>query len=464
MRIYGLETEFGLLATASGSRMMSPEDAARVLFRPIVEKYSANNIFLENGSRLYLDVGSHPEYATAECSDIPMLLAHDRAGEERMLELAQQADKQLENTGRAGKICLFKNNTDSYGNSYGCHENYLVSRIDDFSSFTEALIPFLVTRQLLCGAGKLLQSQGQTEFLVSQRADHMAEEVASTTTQSRPMINTRDEPHADPRRFRRMHVIVGDSNLAEVSTLLKVGTTELVLRLLEQKGPQILADAVLADPISAIKAVARDHYGRAAIELADGIQVTALDIQERYLDLCSELTDLDDVLLEVLHRWEQVLTCLRQRHLEPLATQVEWVAKFLWLQRYAEKHQLSLSDRRLAHLDLAWHQITDGGVCRLLERSGAIERLTDVSEVKTAMLAPPDNTRAALRGKFLAAARQARRDVEVDWVQLHVKDIRDGTVRLTDPFAASDQRVEDLLARLDKQSSNTTVFDSYLPL
>ena len=183
-----------------------------------------SNVFLRNGARLYLDVGSHPEYATPECDSLTSLVAHDKAGERILEGLLVDAEKRLHDEGIAGDIYLFKNNTDSAGNSYGCHENYLVGRHGEFSRLADVLIPFLVTRQLICGAGKVLQTPRGAVYCVSQRAEHIWEGVSSATTRSRPIINTRDEPHADAERYRRLHVIVGDSNMNEATTMLKVGS------------------------------------------------------------------------------------------------------------------------------------------------------------------------------------------------------------------------------------------------
>ncbi len=197
---------------------------ARYLFRRVVSWGRSSNVFLRNGSRLYLDVGSHPEYATAECDDLPTLIAHDKAGERILQDLVVDAEARLEEEGIGGDIYLFKNNTDSAGNSYGCHENFLIARAGEFSKIADGLIPFLVTRQLIAGAGKVLQSPRGASYCLSQRADHIWEGVSSATTRSRPIINTRDEPHADAERYRRLHVIVGDSNMSETTTLLKVGS------------------------------------------------------------------------------------------------------------------------------------------------------------------------------------------------------------------------------------------------
>ena len=223
-RIFGLETEFGVTCTFHGQRRLSPDEVARYLFRRVVSWGRSSNVFLRNGARLYLDVGSHPEYATAECDSLDQLVAHDKAGERILEDLLVDAERRLVDEGIGGDIYLFKNNTDSAGNSYGCHENYLVARAGEFSRLADVLLPFLVTRQLICGAGKVLQTPRGAVYCLSQRAEHIWEGVSSPPPAVRPIINTRDEPHADAERYRRLHVIVGDSNMSEVTTLLKVGS------------------------------------------------------------------------------------------------------------------------------------------------------------------------------------------------------------------------------------------------
>ena len=246
-RIFGIETEFGVTYSAPGSRPLSPEEVARYLFRKVVSWGRSSNVFLPNGSRLYLDVGSHPEYATAECDSIAQLIAHDRGGEAILHDLVQEAQTRLESEGYDGKIFLFKNNVDSAGNSYGSHENYLITRKGEFGRLADILIPFLVTRQLIAGAGRVLPAQQGGRFAFSQRADHIWEGVSSATTRSRPIINTRDEPHADAEFYRRLHVIVGDSNMSETTTMLKVGTVDLILRMVE--AGTIMTDMRLENPI-----------------------------------------------------------------------------------------------------------------------------------------------------------------------------------------------------------------------
>src|SRR5690348_17329000 len=232
-RIYGLENEYGVTCTFRGQRRLSPDEVARYLFRRVVSWGRSSNVFLRNGARLYLDVGSHPEYATPECDNPIDLVTHDKAGERILEGLLVDAERRLHEEGITGDIYPFKNHTDSAGNSYGCHENYLVARHGEFSRLADILIPFLVTRQIICGAGKVLQTPRGAVYCVSQRAEHIWEGVSSATTRSRPIINTRDEPHADAERYRRLHVIVGDSNMSEVTTLLKVGSATLVLEMIE---------------------------------------------------------------------------------------------------------------------------------------------------------------------------------------------------------------------------------------
>ena len=256
---------------------------ARYLFRRVVSWGRSSNVFLENGARLYLDVGSHPEYATPECDRISDVVVHDKAGEWILAQLVTGAQARLREEGIRGEVYLFKNNTDSVGNSYGCHENYLTERNDEFNRYTEVLIPFLVSRQIYAGAGKVLQTARGAVFCLSQRAEHIWEGVSSATTRSRPIINTRDEPHADAERFRRLHVIVGDSNMSEYATFLKVGTTSILLAMLEDSST-VLRDLTLENPIRAIREISHDITCQRRVRLANGREMRALDIQTEYLE------------------------------------------------------------------------------------------------------------------------------------------------------------------------------------
>ena len=307
-RIFGIENEYGVTCTFHGQRRLSPDEVARYLFRRVVSWGRSSNVFLKNGARLYLDVGSHPEYATPECDALETLVAHDKAGERILEGLVVDAEKRLHDEGIAGDIYLFKNNTDSAGNSYGCHENYLIGRHGEFSRLADVLIPFLVTRQLICGAGKVLQTPRGAVYCVSQRAEHIWEGVSSATTRSRPIINTRDEPHADAERYRRLHVIVGDSNMNESTTMLKVGSADLVLRMIEQG--VIFRDLTLENPIRAIREISHDLTGTRAIRLAAGRTASALDIQREYYSRAVdfvERTGDDHSAKRVLELWGRTL-------------------------------------------------------------------------------------------------------------------------------------------------------------
>ncbi|MGH3313981.1 MAG: proteasome accessory factor PafA2 family protein, partial [Streptomyces sp.] len=288
-RIFGLENEYGVTCTFRGQRRLSPYEVARYLFRRVVSWGRSSNVFLRNGARLYLDVGSHPEYATPECDSVTELVTHDKAGERILEGLLVDAERRLHEEGIAGDVYLFKNNTDSAGNSYGCHENYLVARHGEFSRLADVLIPFLVTRQLVCGAGKVLQTPRGAVYCVSQRAEHIWEGVSSATTRSRPIINTRDEPHADAERYRRLHVIVGDSNMSETTMLLKVGATDLVLRMIE--AGTVMRDLTLENPIRAIREVSHDITGQRKVRLASGREASALEVQQEYYEKAEDFCE-----------------------------------------------------------------------------------------------------------------------------------------------------------------------------
>ncbi|MFM8351821.1 MAG: Pup--protein ligase [Actinomycetales bacterium] len=451
-RIFGIETEYGVTCTFRGQRRLSPDEVARYLFRRVVSWGRSSNVFLRNGSRLYLDVGSHPEYATAECDSIPQLIAHDRAGERILEGLVVDAERRLRDEGISGDIYLFKNNTDSAGNSYGCHENYLVERSGDFARMADMLIPFLITRQILVGAGKVLHTPRGAVYCVSQRADHIWEGVSSATTRSRPIINTRDEPHADADQYRRLHVIVGDSNMSETTTLLKVGSAELVLRMLESG--VIMRDLSLENPIRAIREISHDITGRRTVRLNNGRELSALNMQWEYFEKAADFADRrgmteDPVIARTLELWGRVLKALDADDLSVIEREIDWVIKMRLLERYMDKHDLSLSSPRIAQLDLAYHDISRfRGLFYLLERRGLVERVTRDLDVFEAKSVPPQTTRAKLRGDFVKRAQERHRDFTVDWVHLKLNDQAQRTVLCKDPFASVDERVERLIASM----------------
>ncbi len=450
-RIFGLETEYGITCTFRGQRRLSPDEVARYLFRRVVSWGRSSNVFLRNGSRLYLDVGSHPEYATAECDDLPTLIAQDKAGEKILQDLVADAEARLADEGIGGDIYLFKNNTDSAGNSYGCHENFLITRTGEFSKIAEGLIPFLVTRQLIAGAGKVVQSaRGVAGYHLSQRADHIWEGVSSATTRSRPIINTRDEPHADAEKYRRLHVIVGDSTMSETTTLLKVGSAALVLELIESGVP--LRDFTFENPIRAIREISHDVTGRKAVRLSGGGEVSALDAQMDYYQRVADYVarrGSDPVTDRVLDLWGRVLKAVEAHDLSGVDTEIDWVIKKKLIDRYADRHGLALDHPRIAQLDLTYHDVRPGrGLYSLLLARGQVARVVSDAEIDKAMVQPPQTTRARLRGEFVAAAQDAGRDYTVDWVHLKLNDQAQRTVLLKDPFEPVDERVDRLIASM----------------
>ncbi len=452
-RIFGVETEYGITCTFRGQRRLSPDEVARYLFRRVVSWGRSSNVFLRNGARLYLDVGSHPEYATPECDNVVDLIAHDKAGERILEGLLVDADRRLREEGIAGDIYLFKNNTDSAGNSYGCHENYLVPRHEELGRLTDILTPFLVTRQMICGAGKVLQTPRGAVYCVSQRAEHIWESVSSATTRSRPIINTRDEPHADAERFRRLHVIVGDSNMSETTMLLKVGSTDLVLRMIEAGAVlRELRDMTLDNPIRAIREVSHDMTGRSRIRLANGREMSALEIQREYLTCAREFTSkngLNAIGKRVLEMWERALEGIETGNLDKIAREIDWVTKYQLIERYRARHDLPLSAPRIAQLDLAYHDVRRGrGLYYLLQSRGAVDRVTRDLDIFEAKSAPPQTTRAKLRGEFIRRAQEKRRDFTVDWVHLKLNDQAQRTVLCKDPFRSVDERIDRLIASM----------------
>ncbi len=449
-RIYGIENEYGVTFTHRGQRRLSPDEVSRHLFRQVVRWGRSSNVFLKNGARLYLDVGSHPEYATPECDLVGDVVTHDKAGERIIGELVTTAQQRLTEEGIRGDVFVFKNNTDSAGNSYGCHENYLTRRDDDLDQHAKVLIPFLISRQIYAGAGKLLQTPTGPRYCLSQRAEHIWEGVSSATTRSRPIINTRDEPHADAERYRRLHVIVGDSNMSEYATFLKVGATAVLLRMLEDKS-QVLRDLTLENPIRAIREISYDTGLTTTLRLANGREISAYDIQSEYLDRALRYRDSKGLPPDedrALTMWEHVMSHLMVDP-DTLWRECDWVAKRKIMESYCQRHGLGLESSRVALLDLTYHDIDRSrGLYYLAERAGAMARTTTDELIAIATTEPPQTTRARLRGAFVARATQQRRDFTVDWVHLKLNDQAQRTLLLKDPFKAYDDRVERLIDSL----------------
>ena len=449
-RIYGIETEYGVTCTLRGQRRLSPDEVARYLFRKVVSWGRSSNVFLENGARLYLDVGSHPEYATPECDSILECVAHDRAGERVLEGLVTGAEQRLRDEGIRGTIYLFKNNTDSAGNSYGCHENYLTRRTDDLSYYAETLIPFFVSRQIFAGAGHILQTARGPVFSISQRAEHIWEGVSSATTRSRPIINTRDEPHADSERFRRLHVIVGDSNMSEYTNFVKVGAAACILRMIEDP-VTMLRDLTLENPIRAIRDISHDLTCKRKVRLASGRELSALDIQRELLDRALRYADQRGFTPEeqrALEMWEHRIVSLENDPMK-LDREIDWVIKYRIVEEFRARHKLALDDPRVQMLDLQYHDIDrNRGVFYKMQSRGLVERVCTDDVIDRAKDVAPQTTRARLRGEFIKRAKDRKRDFTVDWVHLKLNDQAQRTVLCKDPFKSHDDRVDKLIASL----------------
>ncbi|MFN2388885.1 MAG: depupylase/deamidase Dop [Actinomycetota bacterium] len=383
----------------------SPLRDARGFERPSADLPSEEdsglvNIILPNASRYYVD-HAHPEYSSPECSNARDLVIWDKAGE-RILEDSIAAAHQVAPTGES--VSIYKNNSDGKGNSYGCHENYLVDRQTPFPHLVRHLIPFFVTRQVFTGAGKVGGENGAdvAGYQISQRADFFEVEVGLETTFKRPIINTRDEPHADPERYRRLHVIVGDANMSEVSTYLKVGSTAILLKMIEDDFIQ--DDFSLANPVRAMRTVSHDPTLRATIELVDGRSLSAVDLQWEFLRLAKKYVqdnDEDEIATNVLDRWELVLEGL-ERDPSSMASQLDWVAKLGLLDAYRDRDGLPWSHPKLRLIDLQYHDVQRAkSLYWKLVAKGKMERIVSDREIAFAVDHPPEDTRAYFRGECL---------------------------------------------------------------
>ena len=439
MPLLGAETEYGILAPGR------PDLHPTVLSAAVVDGYDgpgtrtrvdddgsipledAHNRFLGNGARLYVD-HAHPEYSTPEVTTPRAALLADLAGDAIVRSGAQAASAYLGTT-----VTVFKNNTDGKGASYGYHENHLLNRATPWERIVEGFLPFVVTRLPLIGAGRvgLGQASGQPGFQLSQRADFFEAITGLETTIRRPLVNTRDEPHADRSRWRRLHVIAGDANRSETSTLLKFGTASAVLEAIDTG---LLRPVALSDPLGAVKTVSRDLTCTARLELTDGRRLTAVEIQRDY-HAQVEAAGLGDP--DLLELWAFTLDRLAA---EPLScTELDWVAKLNLLESFRRRDSFDWGHPRLAQLDLAWAELTDRSPYQALVRAGRMPRLTTDAEVAAAVEQPPADTRAHLRGRLVGERTEQVAAVDWSWVTLGSGRRR---VRLDDPFLGSAADVE----------------------
>lgn len=449
-RVFGIETEYGIACLPrEGERApLDADHAARELFMPLIERYRSTNVFLPNGGRMYLDVGSHPEYATAECSTLRQVIAQDGAGQALLADLAQKTNDRFVRTEVPGVIHLFKNNVDSQGNSCGCHENYLLRRDSRFRDVADALVSFFVARQSLVGAGWV---RPDGTYVLSQRADYMDDAVSAATTRSRPIINTRDEPLARATDFRRLHVIVSDSSIAQGSTLLKVGLTHLLLSALEA-GCDI-ADLAFADPLETLRRSSADLTASTRFALRDGREWTVVEYLREIAERVSGFALDDDLADAVWDLWGRGMTALQTGEWEPVATELDFAAKAAFFDQARVRAGRDLPPATLRRLDLAYHDITPAGVGAALRGSGLLRDIVPPAEVDSACHVPPATTRAHLRGRAIRVAEERRRDLMCDWMHVRLGDSRLSTVTLSDPFATTDPAIDQILDEMERGSA-----------
>jgi Pup amidohydrolase len=477
-KVFGTETEYGI--TAAGAAEFNPVLASSVListyagslrrirwdyeqesplrdargFEPVQAREMSDedlglaNVILPNGARYYVD-HAHPEYSTPECLTPRALVIHDKAGE-RILE------RSLEELDRSGlptaALSIYKNNSDGKGNSYGTHENYLVDRATPFTDIVRDLTPFFVSRQVFTGAGKLgaeapWDERGQAIYQLTQRADFFETEVGLETTLKRPIINTRDEPHADPDKYRRLHVIVGDANMCEVAIFLKIGTTAIVLKMIEDG---FLPDLTLQSPVMALHEVSRDITCTATVSLVDGRTMSAVQLQWEYLEHAKKYVEREDDTpenREVVARWEETLAALETEPLS-LHRQLDWVAKYRLLEGYRQRDGLDWRDHKLRAIDLQYHDVRRAkGLYNRLAATDKVEHLVSEAEIEWAIMEPPEDTRAYFRGRCIS--RYPDNIAAASWDSLIMDTGRDALQRIPmrEPLRGTKVHVDDLLAQ-----------------
>ena len=428
---------------------------------PAEEDLGLANVILPNGARYYVD-HAHPEYSTPECASPRQLVVHDKAGE-RVLERSLTELHRVLPPGQ--RIAIYKNNSDGKGNSYGTHENFLVDRGTPFGIIVRDLTPFLVSRQIYTGAGKLggeapSDDRDRHRYQLSQRADFFEAEVGLETTLKRPIINTRDEPHADPDKYRRLHVIVGDANMSEVATYLKLGTTSIVLKMIED---EYLPDLTMANPVAALHEVSRDLSCTARLHLADGRRLKAVEIQWEYLERARKYVEQEDDTpdnRDVLQRWENVLSALES---DPLSLQreLDWVAKYRLLESYRERDGLAWSDPKLRLIDLQYHDVrTDKGLYYRMAATGKVDRLVSDREIEMAVMEPPEDTRAYFRGRCIARYPDAIAAASWDSMIFDTGKEALQRIPMREPLRGTREHVADLLDRAPDAASLVSLLQS----
>jgi proteasome accessory factor A len=413
-------------------------------YTPNQQENIARNKTLVNGARYYVD-HAHPEYSSPEVTNVRDLVVHEKAGE-RVLEASRREANALLPDGT--NMLLYKNNSDQKGNSYGSHENYLMDRRTSFKQIVEHLMPYFVTRQVYTGAGKV-GSENRSQpchYQMSQRSDFFETEVALDTMVKRPIINTRDEPHADREKYRRLHVIVGDANLSEYTIYLRNGAAAIVLSMIEDGA--IDKSLALRDPVRGIREVSQDLECKLELQLESGLKMTAVEIQSEYLDMAlrwASTRDLDAVTLDVLDKWQHVMSCLARDPME-LDTQIDWVMKRALIEGFMERKSLDWESPQVRMLDLQYHDLRpDKGLYYILERQGRAERIVTDEEITAAIHEPPQDTRAYFRGECLRRYGSAVFGVNWDSISFGVEDEPIKRILMAEPLKGTKGHVDDLL-------------------
>ena len=451
-RIYGVETEYGITFSLRGQRRLSPDEVSRFLFRKVVAWGRSQQRVPGKRQSSLPGRGQPPRVRHGRVRHAARRRRPGQGGRGDLARTGRLRAGPVGDEGIRGDIYLFKNNTDSTGNSYGCHENYCIERIEDLTRLEQVFIPYLISRQIFTGAGKVVTNVKGTSYSMSQRAEHIWEAISSATTRSRPIINTRDEPHADPEKYRRLHVIVGDSNMSEFATYLKLGTAAVVLAMIEDK-TTILRDYNMASPINALRDISYDLWSKEPVRLLSGRDMTALEIQEDLCERAESFLQTRDLPTDQVHAvalWREVIEQYRSDPMG-LADRVDWIAKLQIIERERERSGVELSDPKIALIDLLYHD-TDfqRGLYYRRQARGHYQRMVSDDDIATASRTPPSTTRAHMRGTFIKAAKEWRRDYTVDWVHLKLNDEMQRTVLLKDPFKSNDERFQKLLGSLER--------------
>lgn len=475
----GIETEYGIISKGTEAQFANPMTSSALLINaylhgkrtefdftdetpgndarisvtpaaPVFPETHLVNSMLTNGARYYVD-HAHPEYASPEVSNALECVLFDRAGEDILKRSMVEASKLLTH----GEIVVYKNNTDSKGNSYGCHEGYLVDRAVDFADIVRTITGHFVTRQVFCGAGKVgseHSSSDAVDFQISQRADFMEEHVGLETTMKRPIVNTRDEPHAEPTKYRRLHVIVGDANMCDLSTYIKVGSSAFILAMLEDQVDYFLDNLItINEPVAAIRAISHDTDMTTTVSTNQGM-MTALDIQEWYLEQATKYSqncDLSllggDVALDVLKQWELTLSALKSNP-DSMNGKVDWITKKRIIDGYVARDNLQANDPKIAAIDVQYHDIRDNRLFDKMRKRGEIHELATAAEVLAATNNPPETTRAYFRGHVLSKFADSVHSANWDSVTLDIGEAALKRIQTAEPCKGTREHVEELLA------------------